>query len=297
MFITLVAVVVALVLGHVVPEPVVAMRRYHWYGHWLRMLDARFDEGSAWQGRFGILFAVIPPLLLVGLFQYLLHSHWLGLASLLFGIIVLVYAWGPRNLDVDVEAVIDAPDAQARRDAISHLQPEEGIAVTEAPVLVEMVIRAGLRRWFGVLFWFLLLGPVGAVLYRLAVLSAEDGFLRNLPPQTAVGARILRGVLEWPVAQLMTLSMALVGNFDAVYGAWRAASGNALRLDIGFLDAVARTSVKYELAEEALDYTEQGIVPILRELPELRDAMSLVWRILLLWLALLALFVIAGWVS
>jgi AmpE protein len=32
-------------------------------------------------------------------------------------------------------------------------------------------------------------------------------------------------------------------------------------------------------------------------LPELRDAMSLVWRILLLWLALLALFVIAGWVS
>jgi AmpE protein len=29
----------------------------------------------------------------------------------------------------------------------------------------------------------------------------------------------------------------------------------------------------------------------------LRDAMSLVWRILLLWLALLAVFVIGGWVS
>jgi AmpE protein len=32
-------------------------------------------------------------------------------------------------------------------------------------------------------------------------------------------------------------------------------------------------------------------------LPELRDAMSLVWRILLLWLAVLALFVIGGWVA
>jgi AmpE protein len=32
-------------------------------------------------------------------------------------------------------------------------------------------------------------------------------------------------------------------------------------------------------------------------MPELRDAMSLVWRILLLWLAILALFVVAGWVS
>ena len=32
-------------------------------------------------------------------------------------------------------------------------------------------------------------------------------------------------------------------------------------------------------------------------LPELRDAMSLAWRILLVWLAVLALFVVAGWVS
>ena len=30
---------------------------------------------------------------------------------------------------------------------------------------------------------------------------------------------------------------------------------------------------------------------------ELRDAMSLVWRVLLLWLGLLALFVLAGWAT
>jgi len=34
-----------------------------------------------------------------------------------------------------------------------------------------------------------------------------------------------------------------------------------------------------------------------RRLPELRDAMSLVWRMLLLWMAALALLVIAGWVT
>jgi AmpE protein len=39
------------------------------------------------------------------------------------------------------------------------------------------------------------------------------------------------------------------------------------------------------------------LVAALGELPELRDAMSLVWRILLLWLAVLALFVVAGWVG
>ncbi|MFT4179275.1 MAG: hypothetical protein QM612_07405 [Thermomonas sp.] len=32
-------------------------------------------------------------------------------------------------------------------------------------------------------------------------------------------------------------------------------------------------------------------------LPELRDAMNLAWRVLVLWLAVIALFVVAGWVG
>ena len=112
-----------------------------------------------------------------------------------------------------------------------------------------------------------------------------------------MGVRTLHSLLNWPVAQLMTLSMALVGNFDAVFNAWRTAQGNTLQLDVGFLGAAARASVKSELAEEAEEYAEEGMVQSMRELPELRDAMSLVWRILLLWLALLAVFVIGGWVS
>jgi len=89
-----------------------------------------------------------------------------------------------------------------------------------------------------------------------------------------------------------------------VLDAWREAGGGAFRLDTDFLAAAARASVKSELAEEAMDYAESGvptaatdIVATAPELPELRDAMSLVWRILLLWLAVIALFVIAGWVA
>ncbi|MNV94084.1 CobD/CbiB family protein [compost metagenome] len=52
-----------------------------------------------------------------------------------------------------------------------------------------------------------------------------------------------------------------------------------------------------ELREDAHDYSDAGMVPVWRRLPELRDAMSLVWRMLLLWMAVLALLVIAGWVT
>ena len=312
MSVTLIATVIALVLGHLAPSLAAAVRQYGWYGDWLRWLDVRFDEGSFWRGRGGIVLALLPPLLLVGLFQAALEAPLLGLAGMLFAVAVLFYTWGPRDLDVDVEAILDASDPLARRLAAARLWPRSGTASLEGGALAEAVFRSALQRWFAVLFWFLLLGPVGALLYRLTQLAAdgvpEDAASdaappRRLPLETLRGARTLQAILEWPVAQLMTLALALVGNFDSVLSAWRGAGGASWRLDSRFLGAVARASVNSELAEEAADYADvRGneaavAVPSVADLPELRDAMSLVWRSLLVWLAALALFVIAGFVN
>ena len=116
---------------------------------------------------------------------------------------------------------------------------------------------------------------------------------------------MLLALLDWPVAQLMTLSMALVGNFDTV--ARRVAGRRRRRVRAWTATSSAppaRASVRSELAEEAAGLRrggrragERARRRQLGRLPELRDAMSLVWRILLVWLAVLALFVIAGWVS
>ena len=73
-------------------------------------------------------------------------------------------------------------------------------------------------------------------------------------------------------------------------------------LDADFLGAAGRASVRAEVAEEVRDYLEEGVAGgelavQMGALPELRDAMSLAWRILLLWLAVVALLVLAGWVA
>ena len=303
MSITLIAVVIALALGHAGPALAASVRDFGWFGHWLRWLDGRFPDGGFWRGRYGIALALLPPLLAVALFQLAVDAPLLGLAGLVLGIAVLFYCWGPRDLDVDVAAIVAARDPIARREAAAKLWPDPAQASLDAPSLVSAVITSAQRRWFGVLFWFLLLGPFGALLYRLVTLAAEGDDARLLPADTAAGARWLHGLLDWPVAQLMALSMALVGDFDTVVGAWKDNGGASFRLDAGFLAAAARASVKSELADEALDYVEDGVasqsalVRELGELPELRDAMSLAWRTLLLWLAVLALFVLAGWVS
>ena len=299
---TLIAVVAAIVLGHVAPTFAAGVRSHDWFNSWLRWLDERFPGDGAWRGRYGIALALLPPVLLVALFQAALDAPLLGLAGLLFGIAVLFYSWGPRDLDIDVEAILSAPDSASRSEAALRLWPDPMRAVPDPPGMVAAVFTAAQRRWFGVLFWFLLLGASGALLYRLVALAADGEEARLLPPGTAAGARWLHALMDWPVAQLMTLGMALVGNFDTVVGAWKDHGGASLRLDAGFLAAAGRASVRAEVAEQAEEYIEEGLTAPdlaqqLGELPELRDAMSLVWRVLLLWLAVLALFVLAGWVA
>lgn len=307
MSVTLIAAVAALVLGHLAPRLAESARQYGWYGDWLRWLGTRMPAGSIWHGRWGIAVALVPPLLLVGLFQAALDEPLYGLAGLLFAVAALFYAWGPRDLDVDVDAIADARDARSRREAAARLWPDDAVPSLDGGALVGAVFHGAQRRWFGVLLWFLLLGPLGALLYRLVALAAEGDAARQLPSATAAGARTVLAVLDWPVAQLMTLALALVGNFDTVLGAWRDSGGASFNLDNGFLGAVARASVRVELAEEAADLAdeqaehvaggESGAPAAVADLPELRDAMSLVWRSLLVWLAVLALFVIAGWVG
>lgn len=305
---TLIAVVVALVLAQAAPALAASVRRYGWYAEWVRWLGTHIGDGGFWHGRFAIAAAVLPPVLALGLLQLALDEAAFGLPGLLLDIAVLFHLWGPRDLDADVEAVADARDTASRREAASHLWPRGTAPVLEGGALVEAVFHSALRRWFGVLFWFLLLGPAGALGYRLIVQSVEGDAAERLVAEARRGARRLLAWLEWPVAQLMTFALALVGNFDTVLGAWRENGGISLRPDGHFLGAAARASVRCELAEEAADAAEDyahesGLAtppPVLlaaADVPELRDAMSLVWRCLLVWLAVLALFVIAGWVS
>ena len=295
MALTLIAVVLSLVLGHVAPG-LIAFRRYGWFVSWLQWLGRWFAGQRPWQGRFGLLLAVGLPIGLIGALQWLLDDHFYGLPLFGFALAVLIYTWGPRDLDLDVDAVIEARDVTERRAAAAALFPEGGEPVIEGPSLVEAVFRCALWRWFGVLFWFLLLGAAGAMLYRLVSLSAQGEAQRVLPPAQGDAARTFIALLNWPVAHLMTFGLALAANYDRVLGAWRDWYGNGgLRLDTGFLGAAARVSVDCELAEEdayAIDGPAQAPA-----LLELRDAMSLVWRVLLLWLAVLAIFVLAGFAS
>jgi AmpE protein len=153
-----------------------------------------------------------------------------------------------------------------------------------------------LRRRFAVLLWFFLLGPVGALLYRLAQTLGRDDSLA-LDGDSQHAARYLANALDWLPAQVLTFTLAVVGHWDAVIEAWRrwhiqATPTSWYQRGPGFLGAAAQADVRIDI-EAGDGYAEEHSDPM-DELRRLRGALL---RALLAWLSVIALLVIGSWVS
>jgi len=268
----------------------------HWRDFsWLRA----WQEKVGRQGGdvFGLLLCIGTPALACALVQVALHGKLLVLFALAFATAMLFYCWGPGDLERDVEAIDKAPDSDRRVAAAQALRGDEvqQPLAFECAALVEATFTAGLRRWFGVLFWFAVLGPAGALLYRMTQLLAfGQAYAEGLSAsQRGLVERCAR-ILDWLPAHLMALSLALASNFDAVFKTWHeyhAANGKGyFSLDIGFLGAIARASVVADVAAEG---EQAGRNPLVA----LDDAMVLVRRVLVVWLTIMAVIVLAGWLA
>jgi AmpE protein len=265
---------------------------------WLRVWLARW-RGEGEHAARPIL--LLPALVFVfcALIQAALDHVLFGLPLFAFALVVLFFCWGPRDLDADIDAVLKAPDRDQRLAAAQALRPDAAASALplEATALVEATFDTALTRWFGVLFWFVLLGPAGALGYRMIQLIARNAaFAERLDARESELAERAARVLDWAPAHLIALTLALVSDFDAVLRTWReyhAAHGRGFfTLDLGFLGALARAGVDADVMAGD-GYSTDVNDP----LDALADARRVLWRILVAWLAVLALMVLAGWVS
>lgn len=206
--------------------------------------DFLVHRGGYWDGLAGLGVLLFIPTFIVSLVVDGFDDLFFGLLELGFGVAVLMLCLGPVNAVRAAKGLEQAIDADDGTDALHHLRELTGAEPQVAGRNCSMqgahaLLSGAGDRLFNVLFWFLLLGPVGAVLYRvtsLLSLSPEQNGLRD-------AARQVLGVLAWVPVRLLAATFALAGRFDAVLEAWRshevrcaeteAASGAGLLLCTG----------------------------------------------------------------
>lgn len=289
---TIIAILLAFGLCHFIRE-LGRFRKREWLTTWVDFADEAFGRLPAWKDVLGFLVILAVPLIVLLLVNQVLTSALGTTGSFLLALVVLVYSFGPRDLDTDVAEIVEAEGDAGRAEALQNLLrkpvPEDADEVRSAAV--ESVFREALRRWFGIIFWFALLGIVGAFMYRMVDwLVRENHDLSE--DQRALFTR-LQQIMDWPAAQLMTLSLAIATDFDSVFAAWKRyhdEQGHGLfEGDNGFLLASARTIVLSGHAARD-GYADQIEGPMIC----LQQAMDLTWRILGVWLTVLALLLLVG---
>jgi AmpE protein len=289
MAIRLLTALIALGLLHVMPQ----LARWRDDGLFRRWVAQLGDTSGAGRVVLALLLPLGLCLLLSWLFGYLPARD---LLQMLFSLAVLLYCFGPREFETDLEAILHAPDG-ARREAAAQALADDGNTIAwNAPDLGVAIAYAALRRRFAVLLWFFLLGPAGALLYRLAQTLGRDDSLR-LDSASRTAARYLANALDWLPAQLLVFTLAVVGHWEAVIGAWRrshqqSTTNSWYASGPDFLGAAAQADILTDI-EAGDGYAEERSDPLV-ELVRLRSALL---RALLAWLSAVALIVLGGWLA
>lgn len=269
-----------------------ALQRDGWFHRWSALWDRLLPVMPA-ELRWGL--RVLLPALLVGLVFHGLAPLLWGLVALLFAITILVYSLGRGELATQADRYLEAwreGDWQAAWRHARQFVSLENLDETDSPAdlhahACRAVVYQGFERLFAVVFWFMLLGPGGALLYRLASLGGRAG-----QPSARMDAQILY-LLEWLPSRALGLTFALAGNFNT---AVQAMESFWLELSCSPADFLARSSagalewVPLSLSEDATNAEREAFITMAEE--DIRGLLTLIARSGMLWMAVFALGVL-----
>lgn len=261
-------------------------RKADWFQRYYSALGRHPQMGWATSRYWGSLAILGPVLIAVLLVQGLLGGVLGGLPSFLFALAVLLYCLGPEDLDNEAADFLYAQgrgeEEKARLAAarISESEPADTAAGLVRQVR-EAILYQSNRRIFGVIFWFLLLGPLGAVLYRLAryLPRSLEG---SKSEEYAQGLRRLIRILDWFPSRALVLSFALAGNFENTLEVWRRWEKQPVEVHGEEAQGLLIQAGNGALMIQDEDNEEENSAQI-------EAALSLVWRSLVVWLVILGL--------
>ena len=167
--------------------------------------------------------ALLLPLVLIAIWL-----QQITVLGTLFSIVVLYFAIAPRSLREHAERVakaFSADDLPAARQAVSMMVSRDTSQLNEegvARATVESVLENGNDAIFAALFWFVVAGAPGVVLYRLSnTLDAMWGYRNQRYNYFGWAAARLDDVLNFVPARLTALSYALTGHTRSALHCWR----------------------------------------------------------------------------
>jgi AmpE protein len=266
----------------------------------LRWLNDWFDRGATWirssPGHAGMWIALVVmllPAVPVAWFAWTFRDALAGFTYLAFAVVVLFFSLGPQDLLAQLRDWLDAQergDEELAEEIASSIRETDGdpVGVPTPRALEAAIFVQANHRLFGIVFWFMLLGPAGAWTYRVSDLFRRHMRATGTGGQATQLVETLFGLVAWLPARLLALSYAIAGSFDDAFEDWRA--------------YYQRTSTGFFQGGESI-LAAAGIGAIRRRCPEgdaltaVRAARQLLRRALFIWITVIAALTLVGWTA
>lgn len=262
-------------------------RNVNWFISLFYSLEKRFAQYKAWDSSLGLLLLIAVAMSGLLIILYLTNEvSWI--VESIIALIVLVYCLAPEALDNRLDEYIQAVENDDN-DTVTTLTAAlvdesvtDEIDTNEIAIIKSAIVESH-KRTFAVICWFLILGPFGALLYRLV--NALDDELKEIRSGLSESTEILLNILEWPSSRLMVLGLALAGHLVDALPGW----GKAEHLSFEVNDKVLTDS-----GLGALQYQPEIDIPDREKSYWIDELKSLLNRTLIVWLAILGLMTLSG---
>ncbi|MDP3440625.1 MAG: CobD/CbiB family protein [Azonexus sp.] len=276
-------------------------------GAWADFIESRFNAGAYQHGVIAWCLAVLPAVLLVGGLYALLYSLNPLLAWAL-NVGVLYLTMGFRQFShhyTDIQLALRLGDLERARQLLAEWLGRSAYDLGSediARLAIEEALAASHRHVFAVLLWFVILpGPCGALLYRMAAVLRERWGHENAVQKNdfSIFSRQVFGIIDWLPSRATASAFAIVGDFeDAVY-CWRTQPAQWPERDMGIVLASGAGALGVQLGRpiadgaEISDRAELGLGDP-ADVDFMQSAVGLVWRATVLWMLLLFLLGLAS---
>lgn len=256
----LLALILAYLVSHLVNKPQ-RFRQFGWFQIWAKWFASQINWAMH---ELSVIATIAFPVVLISSILLGLFDSTIG--SLLVSILVLSYCIGPESLEEDVASGEIRSRMGARKNA-------------KISLLIKKMTQKSLNRWFGVFFWYVVLGIVGALLYRL---SERLDFYTKDDEDIKPTIEKLMKILNYPVSWMMAISLAIASDFERIYNKCKVymTMSNVKAMDDTFLYEAADFAVENcEVESENESSIEVVTINVLK-------------RMLLVWLVFVSILVI-----
>jgi adenosylcobinamide-phosphate synthase len=275
------------------------------FAHYADTLERHLNAGEHRHGVTAWLLAVVPAVAATMAIYIALHKANPVLAWA-WSVTVLYLTMGFRQFShyyTDIAQALRNGDLATARERLAQWRgasTTEFTATEVARVSIELALTGSHRHVFGPIAWFIVLGPAGAVLYRMAALLHDRWGMRREAEFLGFGRFSERAFLwlDWVPARLTAISFAIVGNFeDAIY-CWRMQALSWTAAAHGIILASGAGALGVRLGDALHEYGTVHYRPAVgtgdeADVDFMQSAVGLMWRALVLWMFLLFILTVA----